>query len=309
MIHPGLFRNGPWPLKVIDILFQIIFVAMMLSLICRIPYFKLCSPFVAAFLITGACRYQKKYATEKIEKYVLHPGRNISDSIMSSPVMEPIRSSVFRQKSEPEEELSTESFEFEPSSDNAFQSESESIETISPKPRLPRPKSGTSLKTSESESEVTTFSIQFVFILYLAVISWENPDVLAAESLILATLVIWWAAKVVFLSILTLFNDQIEHGRNNFLIFVKNRRQLTSPIIFTFQSFVEADLLLSSAIVSWSSELAVIFTICASIFSFCCFIIYMGEYQTQYIQYIQCIYLKEFKFITKWVKQLTLLVT
>jgi hypothetical protein len=90
-------------------------------------------------------------------------------------------------------------------------------------------------------------------------------------------LVIWWAGKIVFLSILTLLDDQIKQIRQNFWIFVKNRSQITSPVIFICSSFVEADSLLAAGIVSWSSQLAVIFTICASIFAFCCFIIYMGE--------------------------------
>ena len=119
LIHPGLFRNGRF-LKLIDLILQIVFVSMMLSLTCRLPYFKLWFPFFIVFLTPGAYRYQKKYAAERIEKYVMNPTRNISDSIMASPVMEPIRSSVFRQRSEPEE-VSTDSIELETGSDQCFQ--------------------------------------------------------------------------------------------------------------------------------------------------------------------------------------------
>jgi hypothetical protein len=125
LIYPGLFRNGRF-LKLIDLLLQIVFVSMMLSLTCRIPYFKLWFPFFTVFLTPGAYRYQKKYAAERIEKYVMNTTRNLSDTIMSSPVMEPIRSSVFRQRTEPEE-ASTDSIELETGSDQCFQSVSKII--------------------------------------------------------------------------------------------------------------------------------------------------------------------------------------
>ena len=150
--------------------------------------------------------------------------KHLSSSILASPVMEPFRASAFRRQGSLDDE-STESIEFE--------LETSTGEVVSPPPSarprghtdtpnpsagntIPKPRLGSSerkvtrAKSSKSESEDDTdasFSIRIVFVLYLLVLSWENPDVLGTELIILAVMIFWFLLKHFIGSVLILLDD------------------------------------------------------------------------------------------------------
>ena len=152
--------------------------------------------------------------------------KHLSSSIMASPVMEPFRASAFRRQGSLDDE-STESIEFE------LETSTREDQIFSPRPSarpgermdtpnpsagntIPKPRLGSSekktsrAKSSKSESEDDTdasFSIRIVFVLYLLVLSWENPDVLGTELIILAVLIFWFLLKHFVGSVLILLDD------------------------------------------------------------------------------------------------------
>ena len=125
--------------------------------------------------------------------------KHLSSSILASPVMEPFRASAFRRQGSLDEE-SSESIEFE------LDTSTKEDQIFSPRPQdrrpgvpggtpnpaaIPKPKferdeeKKSRAKSSKSESEDdtdTSFSIRIVFVLYLLVLSWENPDILGTEA-------------------------------------------------------------------------------------------------------------------------------
>jgi len=269
-----------------------IFNVMLVSYIFRIPYLSFITPIVAPLTIIGFLRrfHKRKLSAASSMTNLVEKTKHLSSSIMASPVMEPFRASAFRRQGSLDDE-STESIEFEldtsTKEDQIFSPRTARGRPGTPNPSgendIPKPKFCSSdkkrPKSSKSESEDdtdTSFSIRIVFVLYLLVLSWENQDVLGTELIILAVLFFWFLLKHFVGSVLILLDDYKTPIYDSLETFIANRYQISQLFIGCCESFNIGDSILASFIVSCSSELAVLFTVSASIFGFIVFFIYMG---------------------------------
>ena len=229
----------------------------------------------------------------------------LSKSIIASPVMAPIRRTIYRTNSgnsfafsgsDTDDEVFTASNlgQATPVNSNRSRrrprSSSDPAQDSSQLFTLPQPRLATAARNSANSNGSTgsnpgqitsatttdeSISIMFVFILLGMVLVWENAELRLIIVTGVSVAIIWSLTKALFKAIFVYFEDSMNNVRQTISKFFKKRKKSSVVMVGLWKSFSAGNASISTILETVSSQLASFFTITLSLLLLGAFMIFM----------------------------------
>ena len=221
-------------------------------------------------------------------KRYIHHMHEMGSKIISSPVMEPFRRTLFRSMSvnsslisSPEIELGSDDVfavpNFAPARDpSPPRAEPPVNENPTPRRSLPQPRPAVAVRRSNtSVAKDEQLSIMFVFIIFGLVAIWENTELRLVAVITISAAVAWSITKMMFTAVCVYFKDYLLRFKNNLIIQFKSQEQKSGDMMVCWNAFKAGNVGIANILRAASSNIASFLTITLSLLFLGAFVIFM----------------------------------